>query len=350
METPRRNFLKAAAAAGLVLPTLASNAAPALAKSSSKKRATSHGMGAPKYIDAGGIKTRYFEGGKGEPMVLVHGGQWPATTSADDWAPLFELLTPHYHVYAFDKLGMGYTDNPKTDADYSMDAVVRHTHDFLTAIGFKRGVLVGHSRGALPVARVACDHPELVSHLIILDSNALASDDIKLSERPDPPPLDKPPTREQMRAAALKSVLHYNKDYVTDAYVDEKYKITNLPKTKEADQKFRSLRDAWVKANPEKVKANPLIGNNMGSVVWWLIDCKHATMDMIRAGKLKAPTCMIWGWNDPFAPYSLGLSTMDTFAKVIDRTEINMVNHASHYVFVDQPKEVARLMLSFIQS
>lgn len=93
-----------------------------------------------------------------------------------------------------------------------------------------------------------------------------------------------------------------------------------------------------------------MLGNNMGSVVWWMIDCKHETLNRIRAGKLKAPTVLVWGWNDPFAPYSLGLSTMDTISKVVDRTELHMVNHASHFVFCDQPVEVTRLITSFISA
>lgn len=306
------------------------------------------GMGRAKYVDVDGVRTRYFEAGRGRKIVLIHGGQWPAPTCAEGWAPLFNLLKRDFHVYAFDKLGMGFTDAPKTDADYSMDAVIRHAQGFLDAVRFGRGVVLGHSRGALPAARIAADRPEMASHLIVLDSNALASDDIKLSERPDPPPLDRLPTKQELHEAALKSVLFYKKDFATEAWAEAELRIISQPKMIAVDKKFRELRDKWVAANPDKVKANPLIGNNMGSVVWWLIDAKHETLDRVRAGKLKAPMAMIWGWNDPFAPYSLALSTMETFSRVVDRVELSMVNHASHMVHVDQPAEVARLIKSFV--
>ena len=109
--------------------------------------------------------------------MLVHGGQWPSTASADTWAPIFDHLAATFHVYAVDKLGMGFTDNPKTDADFTMDAITDHMFGFIQAVGIRRAVLVGHSRGALPVARIAVDHPEMVSHLVILDSNTLAPPD-----------------------------------------------------------------------------------------------------------------------------------------------------------------------------
>jgi hypothetical protein len=44
-------------------------------------------MGEAKFVDVAGVRTRYFEGGQGEALVLVHGGQWPATASADGWRP-----------------------------------------------------------------------------------------------------------------------------------------------------------------------------------------------------------------------------------------------------------------------
>jgi pimeloyl-ACP methyl ester carboxylesterase len=70
---------------------------------------------------------------------------------------------------------MGFTDNPKSDADYSMDVIIKHAHGFIKAVGIKKAIVVGQSRGALPAARIAIDDPELVSHLVLFDNNALAS-------------------------------------------------------------------------------------------------------------------------------------------------------------------------------
>jgi len=348
MKTDRRALLRGAVLAAAALPMAAIAEAGAMPAPERTKSFDSKLMGKAKFIDVGGIRTRYFDAGKGPTMVLIHGGQWPATTAAETWSAIFDHLADRFHVYAFDKLGMGFTDNPKTDADYSMDAVVRHAAGFIDALGLKKIILAGHSRGALPAARIAVDHPELVSHLIILDTNALASDDIKLSERPDPPPQTVVPTRESIRQAELASVLSYRKDFLTSRFIDAEYRIASLPKIEAAGRKFRELRDQWIRNNPEKMKENPMLGNNMGSVVWWMIDCKHETIAKIKAGGLKAPTVIIWGWNDPFAPYSLALSTMDTISKVVERTEMHFVNHASHFVYSDQPIEVARLIENFV--
>src|SRR5262245_8672802 len=65
-----------------------------------------------KFIDAGGIKTRYYDEGSGEPMVLVHGTGFSGVASANTWALNIPGLSARFHVYAPDKLASGLTDNP----------------------------------------------------------------------------------------------------------------------------------------------------------------------------------------------------------------------------------------------
>lgn len=68
MDTPRREFIQllaAGAAAPLLVP-------PAMAAAPNRD---SRLMGVAKFVDVDGIRTRYFDGGAGEALVLVHGGQ-----------------------------------------------------------------------------------------------------------------------------------------------------------------------------------------------------------------------------------------------------------------------------------
>ena len=91
-------------------------------------RASAQDMGEAKFVDVDGIRTRYFEAGSGEILVLVHGGGFGQTAGAEGWSSIFGGLAQHFHVYAFDKLGMGETDLPKSDADYTMAATIRHAY------------------------------------------------------------------------------------------------------------------------------------------------------------------------------------------------------------------------------
>jgi len=88
MKTLRSRFLLAAGASALTVPLLAgatvANADPAPVSYDSRL------MGAPKFVEVDGIRTRYFDAGRGPTMVLIHGGQWPATASADGFAAIFD--------------------------------------------------------------------------------------------------------------------------------------------------------------------------------------------------------------------------------------------------------------------
>jgi 2-hydroxy-6-oxonona-2,4-dienedioate hydrolase len=81
-----------------------------------------------RFVDIEGARTRYYEDGDGEPLVLIHGGQFGSLYSLDSWSLNLAGLTRHFRVYALDKLGQGHTDNPRNDADYTFEALSRHTH------------------------------------------------------------------------------------------------------------------------------------------------------------------------------------------------------------------------------
>jgi 2-hydroxy-6-oxonona-2,4-dienedioate hydrolase len=97
-------------------------------------------MDKAKYVTLDGIRTRYFEAGTGDALVLIHGGKFGTFYSAYHWSLNFHELSKHFHVYAFDKLGMGESDNPKSDADYTMAAVIEHTRLYTNSRDFKRYV------------------------------------------------------------------------------------------------------------------------------------------------------------------------------------------------------------------
>src|SRR5262245_51780502 len=95
-------------------------------------------MTGEKYIDVVGIKTRYFEKGSGSLVVLFHGGHFGSHDAADcaeNWSLKFDELSERFHVFAVDKIGQGFTDNPERDEDYTTAAFVRHAYGFLRNVG-----------------------------------------------------------------------------------------------------------------------------------------------------------------------------------------------------------------------
>ena len=59
-----------------------------------------------KFILVEGMRTHYFEGGRGFPMVLLHSGEFGASAELS-WEFTLPALSQHFHVVAPDWLGFG---------------------------------------------------------------------------------------------------------------------------------------------------------------------------------------------------------------------------------------------------
>ncbi len=84
-----------------------------------------------KFIDVDGVKTHFYEKGKGRPIVLVHGGNFGSKESSGNswtWSLNLDALAKRYHVIAVDKLGQGFTGKGRRFTDFkSMSAFDRIT-------------------------------------------------------------------------------------------------------------------------------------------------------------------------------------------------------------------------------
>ena len=255
-------------------------------------------MDNPQFVTLDGVRTRYFEAGKGDDLVLIHGGKFGTFYSAYHWSLNFHELSKHFHVYAFDKLGMGDTDNPKSDADYTMAAVIEHAWAFVRTLGIKNATLAGHSRGALPAARIAIDHPELVKALVIFDSNTLPAEDPSMSYdfytklEVGAPPI---PDRDFILREPIAN--SYSQEHISEDFIQEMLRIGRLPRTLEARKKMETFLEAvFLPSMREK---------------------KYETLKLIEAGGLKAPTLIIWGANDQSSPMKLGINLLQVIGSVV---------------------------------
>ena len=108
-----------------------------------------------KFIRVKGINTRYYEAGNGEPLLLVHGGPWEATSSANIWSRNLAGLSKNFHVLAPDRLGNGMTDNPsrKSEVDFNEMGQIRHLADFIETMETGPVNIVGQGDGGIGEAK-----------------------------------------------------------------------------------------------------------------------------------------------------------------------------------------------------
>ena len=114
-------------------------------------------------LTAAGHAWRYFDGGPGEPIVLVHG----FAGSKENWLPLAAKLTGEYRVLIPDLPGWG--ESQRHDgADYRVEAQVERLAAFLDAMKLERIRLVGHSMGGHIAGLFAARHPDRIRTLTLV--------------------------------------------------------------------------------------------------------------------------------------------------------------------------------------
>jgi len=116
------------------------------------------------------VPVRYFEGGKGEPLVFLHGA---GGITAED--PFLAELAKTYHVFA--PLLPGYGDSEECGELREMLDITLHTWDAVAALGLKDPILVGHSMGGMIAAEMAAIAPNDVSRLGLICPAGLWLDD-----------------------------------------------------------------------------------------------------------------------------------------------------------------------------
>lgn len=94
-----------------------------------------------------GLTTGYLEAGHGDPVILLHGGEFGI--SADlGWERNIAALAEHYRVLALDMLGFGQSAKV-IDFNDGRGMRIRHIAGFCDAVGVGAAHFVGNSMGAV---------------------------------------------------------------------------------------------------------------------------------------------------------------------------------------------------------
>ena len=119
-------------------------------------------------IDTAGVRLRVRRGGTGPPLLLLHGH--PQTHAM--WHAVAGPLAERFTVVAMDLRGRGDSARLPASADhalYSKRAMAADALAVMRHFGFERFALCGHDRGARVAHRLALDHPDALTRLMLLD-------------------------------------------------------------------------------------------------------------------------------------------------------------------------------------
>jgi pimeloyl-ACP methyl ester carboxylesterase len=238
---------------------------------------------------------RYLEGGKGEPLVYLHGA---GGMTADD--PLLAALAERWHVFA--PFLPGYGDTEECGALRDMLDFTLHTADVVEALGLKDPLLVGHSMGGMIAAEMAAIAPNDVSRLALICPAGLWLEDHPIPDVFSLLPFEMP------------GFLFHDP---------------------EAGAK---LMTAGLRLDDPEFLKSYLVRNarQLGMAGKLLFPIPERGLSE-RLYRIKARTVIVWGESDRLVPPVYG----PAFQAAIKGSELVMIPEAGHLVTVEKPKEVA---------
>ena len=246
------------------------------------------------------VPVRYLEGGKGKPLVFLHGAG--GVTAAD---PLLAKLSEKFHVFA--PLVPGYGDSEECHAIRDMLDFTLHTWDVVEALGLKDPVLVGHSMGGMIAAEMAAVSPNDVSRLVLIAPAGLWDDDHPIPDLFTLLPFEMPQylfhdpeTGAKLMTAGLR---------IDDPEFLKAYLVRNARQMGMAGKLLFPVPD-----------------RGLGS----------------RLYRIRAKTVIVWGESDRMIPpaYAKGFEAGITGSRVVE------VPEAGHMVILEKPDVVAKAVAS----
>ncbi len=263
-----------------------------------------------KRLRVGDHEIVYLEGGKGEPILMVHG----FTANKDNWTRFAKFITPVYHVVALDLPGFG--DSTCLDnGSYTVTDQAKRLNQFANAVGFNKFNIVGNSMGGHIAGRYAVLFPERVLTLGLFDASGVRS--------PVPSEMAKRMSRGEHNPLVAASVEEFDRLL--------KFVFFTPPEIPGFAKKLLLEEAQKHKASNERIYKQ--ISAETGSL----------EPDL---PKIKARTLVLWGDHDRV----LDVSCVQVLEKGLENCTTVIMKNCGHLPMVERPQEAAEDYLAFLKS
>jgi pimeloyl-ACP methyl ester carboxylesterase len=118
------------------------------------------------YAEVNGVKIWYAVFGKGQPVILLHGG----LANANYWGNLVPALSGDYQVIVMDSRGHGRSSRNNEPLGY--DLMASDVLALMDVLKVEKAALVGWSDGAIIGLDIAIHHPERLTKLFAFAANS----------------------------------------------------------------------------------------------------------------------------------------------------------------------------------
>jgi pimeloyl-ACP methyl ester carboxylesterase len=260
-----------------------------------------------------GVRLRWFVGGDGPPLVLLHG----LGGAASNWIELAPELAREHRVIAVDLPGHG--GSSPLPALPNLEPFADRVGLVLQREGVHPAVVVGHSLGCVVALRLAMRSPDLVRGLVLISAAGIGST-----------------TRRARYALALSSLVQPGR---------------LLAPFRDRIAGSRRLRafvwGPW--ATPDGTTVSPaatiglLEGPSLHSDTTSAAAALVEEDPRVDLGRVRCPAMLLWGARDPQVP----IDDAFQYARRL-RAPLRVVAGAGHLVIAERPEACLDAIRSFL--
>jgi pimeloyl-ACP methyl ester carboxylesterase len=254
---------------------------------------------------ADGLRYVYLEGGKGDPLMLLHG----FGANKDNFAHVAGYLTTRYRVIIPDHIGFGESAHP-VDADYSPSAQAKRLRAFAHALGITSLHIGGHSMGGHIAMTYAALYPEEVKSLWLLDPAGVWS-------------APKSVAQTNMDATGHNGLLIKKTDDLVKLFQFAMSSPPYIP---------RPILNVLARQRIKNYTLEQRIFNEI------MTDSVEQ-----RVTGLATPTLIVWGSEDRI----INVEASKILNKLMPRSQVIVMQHVGHLPMLEAPKQSAQDYLKF---
>jgi len=255
-----------------------------------------------------GIPVTYFEGGEGQPLLLLH-GSGPGASTFGNWRLVIEDLAQRFHVIAPDLIGFGKSGRKKAEPFFDFDLWVRQARFHLDLFPDGANVL-GHSLSGAIALRTAASGAKV--HKVMttgtIGAQVKANEELGIV-------WSFPNTREDLVKAG--NTLVFDESLIDDNYISGREKILYVGNYKEYfESMFAGDKQQYLDA---------------------------ARLSAEELASIKCDVLMLHGVDDRPTP----IESSYLIAKQIGHADVLAVARCGHSVALEHPKKLVRIASAF---
>jgi pimeloyl-ACP methyl ester carboxylesterase len=260
-------------------------------------------------VTIGPHNVRYLSGGRGAPVLLLHG----IFAEKDHWVDFVRALDGPYAVYAPDLPGFGESGR-FDDQRYDYDAQIERVKSFLDAMGIERAHVAGSSMGGTLAALFGVRYPERVLSVAFIG----APHGIKTTTRSD-------------------------MDFAIDAGKPSPL-IARIDAEFEAMLDFLFHRRPWLPYPVAQVARDDALRNASSNVRLWNEQLSDRYLLDAQIDSLRTPTLVLWGEQDRV----FDVSGAEVLRQRLRSAEVHVMPQVGHLPMLEAARASASMYAKFL--